>query len=75
MFMAGGGVRGGYTHGETDEIGWNPVRDPVHINDLQATMLKQFGIDHLKLTFRHQGVDKRLTNITRESHVIEALIS
>ncbi len=75
MFMAGGGVRAGYTHGETDEIGWNPVRDPVHINDLQATMLKQFGIDHKRLTHRHQGVNMRLTNITREAHVIDALIS
>ncbi len=75
LFMAGGGVRGGYTHGETDEIGWGPVRDPVHINDLQATMLHQFGINHLKLTYPYQGVDFRLTNITRESHVIKALIS
>ncbi len=49
--------------------------DPVHINDLQATMLKQFGIDHLKLTYRHQGVNMRLTNITREASAIDALIS
>ncbi|NOZ38600.1 MAG: DUF1501 domain-containing protein [Planctomycetes bacterium] len=75
MFMAGGGVRGGYTHGETDEIGWSPARDPVHINDLQATMLKQFGIDHLRLTYRTQGVNLRLTNITREAGVIDALVS
>jgi len=72
LFMAGGG--GGYTHGETDAIGWSPVRDPVHINDLQATMLHQFGINHLKLTYPYQGVDTRLTNITRESHVIKALV-
>ena len=75
MFMAGGGVRGGYTHGETDEIGWNPVLNPVHINDLQATMLHQFGINHLKLTYPYQGVDLRLTNITRASHVIKELIA
>ncbi len=75
LFMAGGGVRSGYTHGETDEIGWNPVRDPVHINDLQATMLHQFGIDHLKLTYPYQGANLRLTNITRESHVIKELIT
>jgi len=74
MFMAGGGCRGGYTHGETDEIGWKPVRDPVHINDFQATLLHLFGINHLKLTYRHQGVGQRLTNITRESHVIQELI-
>jgi len=75
LFMAGGGVRGGYTHGETDAIGWGPVRDPVHINDLQATMLHQFGINHLKLTYPYQGVDFRLTNITRESQVIKALMA
>ncbi len=74
MFMAGGGSRAGYTHGETDEIGWNPIVDPVHVNDFQATLLKQFGLNHKKLTFRHQGADKRLTNITREAHVIDELI-
>ena len=75
IFMAGGGARGGHTHGETDEVGWNPIVDPVHVNDFQATMLKLFGLNHRKLTFRHQGVDKRLTNITRESEVIEELIA
>lgn len=75
IFMAGGGARGGYTHGETDDVGWNPVIDPVHINDFQATLLQLFGLNHKQLTFRHQGADKRLTNITRESAVIEALIS
>ena len=72
--MAGGGSKGGYTHGETDEIGWNPVRDPVHVNDFQATLLHLFGLDHHRLTYRHQGVDHRLTNITRESHVVSELI-
>lgn len=74
MFMAGGGARSGYTHGETDDVGWNPVIDAVHVNDFQATLLHLFGIEHKKLTYRHQGVDKRLTNITRESHVIDELI-
>jgi len=75
MFMAGGGSRGGYSHGETDEIGWNPVQDPVHVNDFQATLLKLFGINHLKLTHPYSGVDLRLTNITRESSVIEPLLA
>jgi len=75
MFMAGGGSRGGYTHGLTDEIGWNPVQDTVHINDFQATLLRLFGINHLKLTYPHQGVDLRLTNITREARVIEPLMA
>ena len=73
LFMAGGGSRSGYTHGETDDVGWHPVSDHVHVNDFQATLLKLFGLNHHRLTFRHQGVDKRLTNITRESKVVEAL--
>jgi uncharacterized protein (DUF1501 family) len=75
MFTAGGGTRGGYIHGETDEIGWSPLVDPVHVNDFQATLLKLFGLNHKKLTFRHQGVDKRLTNITREAVVVEDLLA
>jgi hypothetical protein len=67
--------RGGYTHGETDEIGWNPIRDAVHVNDFQATLLHLFGVDHLRLTYRHQGADARLTNITRESKVIQQLLA
>lgn len=75
MFMAGGGTRGGTTHGETDEIGWNIAKDPVHVNDFQATLLHLFGLNHRKLTYRYQGADLRLTNITRESEVIEQLIA
>ncbi len=63
VFMAGGGIRGGQVYGETDEIGWAPVKDPVHVNDLQATLLHLFGIDHLKLTHRFQGRDFRLTDV------------
>ncbi len=61
--MAGGGLKGGMVYGETDEIGWNVVDKPVHINDLHATMLHQFGLDHLKLTYRFQGRDFRLTDV------------
>jgi Protein of unknown function (DUF1501) len=75
IFMAGGGVRKGYVHGETDEFGWAPIRDPVHVNDLQATLLHLFGLDHLRLTYRFQGLDQRLTSITRESNVVEALLA
>ena len=50
-------------HGETDEIGWAPVEDPVHVNDLHATLLHLFGIDHLRLTYRFQGRDFRLTDV------------
>jgi len=45
MFLAGGGIRGGQVYGETDEIGWAPVKDPVHVNDMQATLLHLFGIE------------------------------
>lgn len=63
MLMAGGGIRGGMTYGATDEIGWHVTEKPVHINDLHATMLHQFGLDHLKLTYRFQGRDFRLTDV------------
>ena len=75
MFLAGGGVRGGYTHGETDEIGWAPVRDAVHVNDLQATLLHLFGLDHLRLTYRYGGLDQRLTTVTREANVVKELLA
>jgi hypothetical protein len=73
VWMAGGGVRSGLTYGETDEIGWSIVRDPVHINDFHATMLQLFGLNHLKLTHRFQGLDARLTGVG--GHVIDAWIA
>jgi len=63
ILMAGGGLKGGLTYGATDEIGWNIVKDPVHINDFHATMLHLFGLDHLRLTHRFQGRDFRLTDV------------
>jgi len=63
VLLAGGGIRGGQVYGQTDEIGWSPVVDPVHVNDLQATILHLFGLDHLRLTHRHQGRDFRLTDV------------
>ena len=75
MFMAGGGAKPGSVYGKTDELGWAPVVDPIHINDFQATLLHMFGMDHRQLTFRHQGIDKRSTSITRESSVINQLLS
>ena len=59
-----------FNYGETDDIGWEPARDPVHVNDFHSTLLHLFGLDHLKLTYRHGGADKRLTSLTRESKVI-----
>jgi len=63
LWMAGGGIKGGQVYGETDELGWGITKDPVHINDLHATMLHLFGLDHLELTYRNQGRDFRLTDV------------
>lgn len=63
MWMAGGGVKAGYTLGATDELGFGAVEDPVHVHDLQATILHTLGIDHEKLTYRFQGRDFRLTDV------------
>ena len=73
MWMAGGGVRGGHVHGATDDFGWNVARDPVHVHDLQATMLRLAGIDHERLTYRHQGRQFRLTDV--HGRVVESLIA
>ncbi len=64
MFMAGGGVRPGFTFGETDEFGYNIVKDPVHVHDLQATLLHLTGIDHTRFTYKHQGRRYRLTDVS-----------
>src|SRR5262245_62093968 len=66
MLMAGGGVKGGQIIGETDELGYHPIKDPIHVNDLQATILHALGLDHERLTFRHQGRDFRLTDVAGE---------
>ena len=63
IWMAGGGVRGGLTHGETDDFSYNITRDPVHVHDLHATLLHCLGIDHTKLTFKFQGRHYRLTDV------------
>jgi len=56
-------VKGGQVVGKTDELGWSPVEDPVHINDFHATLLHLFGLNHLKLTVPFGGLDLRLTNV------------
>lgn len=63
MFMAGGGVKPGISHGQTDEFGWNAVDGKVHIHDLHATMLHLLGVDHERLTYRYTGRDYRLTDV------------
>jgi hypothetical protein len=73
IWMAGGGVKRGYTHGESDDLGINVARDPVHVHDLQATILHLLGIDHTKLTFRFQGRDFRLTDV--HGHVVKPILA
>ncbi|MCI0745180.1 MAG: DUF1501 domain-containing protein [Verrucomicrobia subdivision 3 bacterium] len=73
LWMAGGGVKGGQVIGETDEIGWHIVRDPIHINDFHATILHLFGLDHARLTYRFQGRDFRLTDVA--GRVVEKLLA
>jgi uncharacterized protein (DUF1501 family) len=63
VWMAGGGVRAGLTYGSSDEYGYRPVENPVHMHDLHATLLHLLGLDHQRLTFRHAGRDFRLTDV------------
>jgi hypothetical protein len=72
MWMAGAGVRAGSVYGETDEFGYNIVKDPVHVHDFQATLLYLLGIDHERLTYRHQGRRFRLTDVS--GRVVKDLI-
>ncbi|MBT7972160.1 MAG: DUF1501 domain-containing protein, partial [Verrucomicrobia bacterium] len=65
-WMAGGGVKGGYVHGATDDFGFQAVKDRVHVHDLHATMLNQLGFNHEKLTYRYSGRDFRLTDVHGE---------
>jgi hypothetical protein len=73
MFLCGGGIRGGMTYGGTDELGYHAVENPVHVNDLHATMLHLLGIDHRRLTYRYQGRDFRLTDVAGQ--VVEPILA
>jgi hypothetical protein len=66
IWMAGGGIRPGMVFGETDEFGYNIVKDPVHIHDFHATIMHLMGMDHTRLTFKHQGRRYRLTDVAGE---------
>jgi hypothetical protein len=73
IWLAGGGVKQGHVHGETDDFSYNVITDPVSINDLNATILHCLGIDHSRLTFRFQGLDQRLTGVEQPRVVREIL--
>ena len=61
--MAGGSIKGGTVYGSTDETGWKAEESPVHVHDIQATMLHQLGFNHEEFTYRHAGRDFRLTDV------------
>ena len=71
--MAGGGIKPGCRHGATDEYGYNIVENAVHIHDLQATVLHLLGIDHERLTYRHQGRRYRLTDV--HGNVVNSILA
>ncbi len=73
VLLAGAGIKGGVTLGETDDYCYNIVRDPVHVHDLNATILHLLGIDHEKLTYRHQGRDYRLTDV--HGHLVNPILA
>jgi uncharacterized protein (DUF1501 family) len=73
MFFAGGGVKPGYSFGETDELGLYAVENKVHLHDIHATILHLLGLDHEQLTFPHNGRDERLTGT--EGEVIRAILA
>jgi uncharacterized protein (DUF1501 family) len=74
LWMAGGGLKHGMTHGETDEFSYNIVSDPVHVRDFQATILHLFGIDHDRFTYKYQGLDQKLTGVEKAQVVKEILV-
>ena len=73
MMLAGGGVKGGITYGDTDELGYQAVDHPVHLHDMNATILHLLGIDHEKLTYKYQGRDFRLTDV--HGHVMDHILA
>jgi uncharacterized protein (DUF1501 family) len=73
MLLAGGGVKAGYVHGATDDFGFDVIENPVHVHDLNATLLHTLGFDHEKLTYRFQGRDFRLTDV--HGHVVHDILT
>ena len=74
MWLGGGGIKGGTIYGATDDFSYNIVENPVHIRDLHATLLHLLGYDHLRLGFKHQGLDQRLTGV-EPAHVVKPLLA
>jgi uncharacterized protein (DUF1501 family) len=74
IWMAGGGIKGGVVHGETDDFSYNITKDPVHVRDFQATLLHCFGIQHEKFTYKYQGLDMKLTGV-EPAKVVKAILT
>lgn len=74
LWMAGGGVKPGIVYGETDEFSYNITQDPVHVRDFQATILRLFGIDHERFSYKYQGLDQKLTGVEKAS-VVKAIMA
>ncbi len=74
MWLAGGGVKGGVSHGATDELGYNSVENVVHVRDLHATMLHLLGIDPERFTVKYQGLDMKLTGVEKARVVKDILV-
>jgi hypothetical protein len=72
-WLAGGGAKAGHVYGSTDDYAWNITADPVHMHDMQATIMHLVGIDHTKLTFRYQGRQFRLTDV--HGHVVKGMLA
>ncbi|NND97276.1 MAG: DUF1501 domain-containing protein, partial [Pirellulaceae bacterium] len=72
-WVAGGGVKGGFSYGQSDDIGYKIAENPVHVHDFNATLLHLMGINHERLTFRYQGRQYRLTDV--EGHVVKEIIA
>ncbi len=73
VWMAGGGARKGFAYGSTDDVGWKATENPVHWHDFHATVLHLLGLDHKRLTFYHNGIERRLTNV--HGHVIDGIVA
>ncbi|MBL7763759.1 MAG: DUF1501 domain-containing protein, partial [Chitinophagaceae bacterium] len=73
MWMAGAGVKAGFSYGETDDFSYNIVKNPVHVHDFQATLLRLMGIDHERLTYKFQGRRFRLTDV--EGKIVKDILS
>ena len=74
IWLAGGGIKGGYEYGKTDDYSYNVVENPVHVRDLNATILRCLGIDHSRLTFKYQGLDQRLTGV-EEARIVHDILA